>query len=154
MASPAAWKYSANKVLKSIIKFYVVIYKQMLGFFISFSVQFSVNILKKLNIQSSSIMQLVKTAADFTMHPQYWNKKRCKRSTRKCKRCFLKCWTACLKSGSETNVQWYLQLYVNKHKSRKSWRTPRQGTWIRYLCFWNFCLHGGFRWTVVRCYSI
>lgn len=33
MASPAAWKYSANKVLKSIIKFYVVIYKQMLCFF-------------------------------------------------------------------------------------------------------------------------
>lgn len=65
VAQPAVWKYSANKVLKSIINFSVVIYKTNAMFLFPFPVQFSVNILKKLNIQSLSIMQLVKTAAEF-----------------------------------------------------------------------------------------
>lgn len=49
-------------------------------FLFSFSVQFSVNILKKLNIQSSSIMQLVKTAAETLQCIPIIEMKRCKKT--------------------------------------------------------------------------
>lgn len=54
-------------------------------FLFSFSVQFSVNILKKLNIQSSSIMQLVKTAAETLQCIPNIEMKRCKKTNLKVK---------------------------------------------------------------------
>lgn len=54
-------------------------------FYFPFPVQFSVNILKKLNIQSSSIMQLVKTAAETLQCIPNIEMKRCKKTNLKVK---------------------------------------------------------------------
>lgn len=122
----------------------------MLCFYFPFPVQFSVNILKnilkKLTIQSSSIMQLVKTAAEILQSIPNSEMKRCKRSTSKWKRCSLKCLIACLCGvkkwfRDKCTVVFTDCLYVNTvaiHKSRKDCGqiTQKQGTWCQ--CFENY----------------